>query len=359
MNHKEHIQNVIGYFNSINASPIEVDEERIEQQLENAYQSQSLLIKIMSVLGGFLASLAFVGFLFMIGIYRSEFSLLFFGFLFIVAAIWMIKTYKTILFETMSVSFYMIGFLMVGFGLGEMKLAEVYIPNTYILLSLITFCLVQNYLLNFVALQIINGSILFLIFNYHAVLLLNVYVGFLAILLTAVCIKESFLLTYHSISKNLFKPIVSGLFIAFIISLSYLAKEIAVFKVTIIHYHAISLAFILFPLIYLLLDVFKKMEINKQVVKVSICVATVLLLIPTVIFPAIAGALLIILLGFWSSHNAAFVLGVLSCMYFVAQCYYDLEYTLLTKSIMLFITGILFCSIYFLTVKKLSSNEAV
>ena len=72
----------------------ECDEKAIlnEYNLQKENKS-SLSIKILSVFGGFLGMLSFLGFLALAGLYDSEFGLLLFGTGFIVAAIWLNKEY--------------------------------------------------------------------------------------------------------------------------------------------------------------------------------------------------------------------------------------------------------------------------
>ena len=77
----------------------------------------------------------------------------------------------------------------------------------------------------------------------------------------------------------------------------------------------------------------------------------------TVLNPAISGALLVILLGFRAGHRTGFVTGALSFVYFISQYYYDLSFTLLVKSELMLLTGLLFFLLYFFIHKKLHSHE--
>jgi len=93
--------------------------------------------------------------------------------------------------------------------------------------------------------------------------------------------------------------------------------------------------------------------------KSGIYALSILLLLPTVLSPAISGAILIILLSFLVNYKTSLVIGIAAFIYFVSQYYYDLHFTLLTKSILLFSSGILFLGLYLLTHKKLTSNEKI
>jgi uncharacterized membrane protein len=104
---------------------------------------------------------------------------------------------------------------------------------------------------------------------------------------------------------------------------------------------------------------FKVLNINKTQHKVGIYIATVFVLLPTVFSPAISGAILLILLSFYVNYKTGLVLGVAAFLYFISQYYYDLNLTLLTKSILLFSSGVLFIALYLFTHKKLTTNEKV
>jgi uncharacterized membrane protein len=93
--------------------------------------------------------------------------------------------------------------------------------------------------------------------------------------------------------------------------------------------------------------------------KTTIYALSFVLLLSTAMSPAIAGALLIILLAFMVNHKTGFAVGIISFIYFVSQFYYDLGYTLLLKSILMFSTGVLFMLIYLFTYKKLHANEKI
>ena len=108
--------------------------------------------------------------------------------------------------------------------------------------------------------------------------------------------------------------------------------------------------------IYILLALFK-MPPGKE--KTIIYALSFVLLLSTAMSPAISGALLIILLAFMVNHKTGFAVGIISFIYFVSQYYYDLGYTLLVKSVLMFSTGILFMLIYLFTYKKLHTNEKI
>jgi len=73
----------------------------------------------------------------------------------------------------------------------------------------------------------------------------------------------------------------------------------------------------------------------------------------TIVFPAISASMLIILLCFWVNYRSGYIIGIMALCYFICQFYYDLSFTLLVKSELLFASGILFGLVYF-SVQKIS-----
>jgi uncharacterized membrane protein len=81
------------------------------------------------------------------------------------------------------------------------------------------------------------------------------------------------------------------------------------------------------------------------------------ILLPTLISPAIVGILLLLLLSFRSGDRWIWILSLVSLIVFMSEYYYDLDYTLLTKSYILMGTGAGFLLLYFFTRKKWLAHE--
>jgi len=104
MIHESEIKSILGHLQSCQEKEVIFDQKAITAAYEQERGRQSLAVKILSVFGGSMASLTFLGFLFIAGIYNSGSSLLFFGGVLIAGSIWLGKEYHKILFHTMSVS---------------------------------------------------------------------------------------------------------------------------------------------------------------------------------------------------------------------------------------------------------------
>ena len=357
MRNKNNIKTVLGYFQNTADNSLTFDEEAIIDAYHKDGDNQSLQIKILSVFGGILASLAFLGFLFIAGLYNSDIGPLVFGGFFIAGSVWMNKKYDKIIIDTVGVSFFIIGFILIGFGCSQLDINENIISITFIIIALGSLSIVQNYILSFVSVLIINGSILTLILTNKAYDIIHIYVSLLALSMTYFFLKEAKVITTNKALSRLYNPFKVGFIFSFLSGLIFLCKKgILPISPDYIWVSSIIITSVIIYLVSKLFDILSIIDIRR---KTGIYIFTLLTLVPTTLSPAISGAILIILLCFFVNYKTGLVLGVISFIYFISQYYYDLTFTLLTKSILLFSTGVFFLALYLFTYKKLTVNEKV
>ena len=148
-----------------------------------------------------------------------------------------------------------------------------------------------------------------------------------------------------------------GLIISFITALFVMIKK-EIFSGTIPKIWITSIVTISATL-YVVYVLCRLLQVKKAGDKAFIYLTSLLLLASTAMNPAISGSILVILLSFYVNYKTGFAIGILSFLYFVSQYYYDLQFTLLIKSYMMFATGVLFLVLYLFTYKKLGSHEEV
>lgn len=357
MKNKDDIKELLDCFQNTEDNPLQFDEEAIVSAYQKDNVNQSLPIKILSVFGGILASLAFLGFLLIAGLHDSDIGLLVLGGILIVGSIWINKKYDKIIIDTVSVSSFILGFILLGFGFGQLKIDENIISIIFIFIAFGSLSILQNYILSFVSVLIINGSVLMLIIWNKGYDFIHIYVSLLALAMTYFFLKEASIITSSKALSKLYNPIRIGLIFSFLSGLVFLGKKGIVPLST--DYIWLTSVVIILVIVYVISLLFNVLNITKTRYKISIYIFTVLALLPTALSPAISGAILIILLSFLINHKTGLALGIISFIYFISQYYYDLNFTLLTKSILLFSTGVLFIVLYLFTYKKLTSNEKV
>jgi hypothetical protein len=333
-----------------------------EKAILTAYKNQdentaSLAIKILSIFGGFLASLTFLGFIALGGFFESENAITILGIVFIVSAIGLNIKYDKLIIDTFSISIYVIGFCLLFFGLTQLKVDENIALLIVITIAFSSLCITQNYMLSFISILTINGGLLGLIFENDVYNLINLYIAINGIAITYFFLNEAKIISTYKRISRLYNPARIGLIFSFLFGLiSVCKKGLTPISENYIWLSSIALFFLI---IYIVNAIIEINEVTVYKKKVFIYLLTALVLIPTVFSPAISGAILLILLSFFVNYKSGFVIGILSLIYFIAQYYYDLNFTLLTKSILLFSSGIVFIGCYIFTTKNIPTNEKI
>ncbi len=352
MNNANNIQAKIDLVRQTEGERFVFDESALFHQFQRVNDDKSgLAIKILSIGGGFLATLSFIGFLFAAGLYDSKTGLMIFGFLFISGAIlinW--KSDRQIL-DTSVVSVYITGFFLLAFGISHFKVDENLLPVLFVIISATSIFITQRYILSFISVLIISGSILSLIVINEAYDLIHLYNMLFTLFFTYSMLNEARIVSTSKILSRLYNPIRLGLLFSLLAGLAFVGKR-GMVKLD-ADFIWLSSVITIPAVIYLVFMILKILEINNLRRSVFIYILSILLLIPTAFSPAISGSLLIILLCFFVKYKTGFAAGIIAFIYFVGQYYYDLNFSLLTKSILLFLTGVMFLIFFLFTNKKL------
>ena len=315
----------------------------------------SLPIKIISIIGGILSSCAFVGFLSFAGLYDSALAQLIFGIVFIAGAIWLDKQYNTILLDTISISLFLIGGILIGMGLYEFGVSETFTYLIFIAIAALSLYLTQNPVLALVAMLSIHASIIAILFSNNLYEILLGYTPLLAATCYFVYTHHSWFVQQGGKLAQLYPAIRTASTLSFLSALYLLAIRMST-PISPQLFWIASIG-IIGTILYQVSRLYKQFKPEETSPPIVLLLLITLLLLPTLFAPAISGAILVVLLGFQFGYNKGFVLGILSGIYFISQYYYDLSFTLLTKSILLLISGALFLVLYFFLNKKLSPNE--
>lgn len=352
------LEEKLAYLRALEGEQLEIDEAAVAKEyLKKEGDKSSLAIKILSVLGGFLASLAFLGFLMIAGLYDSEAGLLLFGASFIAGAILLNKEYDQLLIDTLSISIYLIGFALLTFGLDQVGMDENGIALLSMAISLGALLITQNYLLSFLSVLVFSGSLLVLILSNDVYNIIHLYVVILTILLSYHFLNEAKIISSHKILSRLYDPLRIGLIISLLVGLVLIGKRDLVPVET--HYIWISSLVMIPVVLYLISLVLNTLNVCALSDRLKVYLGSAIILVPIVFAPAIAGAIIILLLSFLVNYKTGIAIGVVALLYFISQFYYDLNLSLLVKSGILFSSGLLFLLFYFFTHKRLAANEKV
>lgn len=352
-----HVKELIAHLQTKDEGALEFDEEAILAAYREKNDNRSLAIKTISILGGLLGCLAFFGFISMAGLYESKIGMLIFGTLCVVGAIWINKVYHKIIIDTVSISTFVIGFTMVGLGLDHLITNENIVIMVIIPLAFCAMVIARTYMISFLSVLTINSCILALLQLYNANDLIHLYITVLILSLTYLFLKEAKLITANKILSQLYGPLRAGLIYSLLMGLLLISSNF-LFSLS-PDYIWLSSIIIIPTILYIISILMGILSITHIRDKVVIYTLSLLILLPTTLSPAISGALLLVLLSFMVNYKTGFVLGIIAFIYFTGQYYYDLNFTLWTKSILLFSSGIFFIALYLFTHKKLTTDEKV
>jgi hypothetical protein len=314
-------------------------------------------VKILSIAGGILSSLAFIGFLFIAGLYNSDIGLFILGIVLLIAGIWIDNQFKKIFLDTISVSLYLISYLLIGLGLGQLKQNESIIYLLFILLATVCLFINKNTVISLLSVLIIHGSILALLLSNDAYELLHLYIPALSIAAIYLFLNEVRFKQIGVKFSNLYAPVRSGMVLSFLSALFFLGKK-GIFPIS-THLNWVSSLVIIGCILYLLSRLSKQINKQGRQFHYGYFILVFFLLLPSIFSPAISGSLLILLLGFMVNYKTGFVLGIIGLLYYISQYYYDLNFNLLTKSILMMASGIMLLLAYFFINKQVLSDEKI
>lgn len=362
MRNKEEVQALLVQIQEVSQANIEFDEAKIFAEYQRGNGSSSnLAIKVLSIFGGFMATVTFLGFLFLGGLYNSEMGQCIMGAVFIVCSVILNKQYDSLTLGTVSIAAYVIGYFLLSIGLSGFYFDENSISVFFILIALLTMLITQNYLLAFIALLIINACLLVLLITEGNYDLLHIYVALLAFVLTFVILAESKIISISKAFAKIYAPLRIALIFIFLGNLALLGKRY-IFPMEQVQMNLpiwMPSLLMMAAIIYTLAKILTILQVKKIEQQAGVYLVVALFLIPTLYSPAISGAALVMLLSFMVNHKTGLVLGLIALFYYIGQYYYDLNFTLLTKSIIMMVSGLLMLLIYFFTHKQLSHHEKI
>lgn len=331
--------------------------EAIIAGYQRSYDNRSgIAIKALIVLGGFLASLSFVGFLMLLQIYESGTAMLITGLGLCAGAVLVSRANDKLVLDTMSISLYLSGIIMTGVGFEELFHSSVpVLCSFYMLLAAATIAISQGYVFAFIAVLLFNGSVLGIMADAEAFELIHVYIGVVSVLLAWWMINEAKLITNYRPYAGLYNPVRAGLMVSLLVALFSVGKR-GLINVSMDYIWLSSVAAIAITL-FIVKHILQQLGKADYKYKWVIYVSCIVWLLPTAFSPAIAGSVLILLLAFMVNYRPGVAIGITALVYFVGQYYYDLNFTLLQKSVILFSSGVLLLLFYFFTAKVLADEK--
>ena len=318
-------------------------------------QKHNLTIQVVSTIGGILTAIFFLGFLVLANIIRSETSSMILGSLLIIATLTMSRIIIRPFLDAMNITLYIAGCALVSFGISS---------NTHFLffvligISVLTFFLSKGFILPFLSVILFNISV----FGEGG----YIFSSFYPLQIAVIPILGIYLFT-TSVETKLFqsigypfkyKPLHLGLFVSALVSLSGLSLNWLISETNSWITSCILSVFIWLGLLLMVQRIMQVMKIEDSVHQVGIYVLCLIICLPTVFAPYLSGSLLLILICFHYGYKTECATAILFFIYAVSKYYYDLNTSLLIKSITLIFIGIAFIAAwYFFTQKRIKYEK--
>ncbi|WP_294478681.1 DUF4401 domain-containing protein [uncultured Bacteroides sp.] len=316
-------------------------------------QKNNLTIQVVSIIGGILTAIFFLGFLSLASIIRSEESSFIIGCLLIVTTLTISRLVVKPFLDAMNITFYVAGCILFSFGIS----ANVNILFCSLLvISILTFFLSKGFILPFLAVTLFNislfGEIAHLFSSWYP--LQNAIVPLIAAFLFT-NLFETKLLTRLQGNTSKYKPFHTGLFISCLIALSGASID---FLTTGMNEWIISIS-LWIGLLIMIQRIMQVMEVANLRMQIGIYGLSFLICLPTVFAPYLSGSLLLILICFHYGYKAECGASLLLFIYAISKYYYDLNVTLLVKSITLFFIGTAFIVAWYYFTQKRTKHEKI
>lgn len=322
---------------------------------EDQEHEGTLAMKVLSIVGAFLATGFFVGFLFMLGIDSQVFIGLLGGLMLVGGYVFCRRDFLGVMGEAFGVALVVCGFPLLLVGVAEAINDESGMAFFAFFLAGAVLLLMENSIVTFLATVAMGGCLLFLMHDGFDRFGGHLYVGFVAIFLTGWVHFEAWVLKSSDLVCRRYDGIRIGLIVALLIGAGYLSdfrfwNELPRLPNW---YASVVLVPLTLWLVYQLLEQFAVADTKRWLYLTGLSV----LLLPTIFAPALSATLLCLLLAWRAGYKTGTGLAVIALIYFISRYYYDLNLSLLTKSIILTASGSLFLIARALLRNKISPDE--
>ncbi|TXF89705.1 DUF4401 domain-containing protein [Neolewinella aurantiaca] len=355
--------------------PLQIDQPALLHEFHDDQEHEGTLgMKVLSIVSAFIATGFFIGFTFLIGL-NSTLAFAVMGTIMLGAGcVFCRRDLLGILGEAFGVALMVCGFPLFLAGMSDVTNTETGMALAALALAVLILVITENKIITFLATVTMGGCMLFLAHDDYGRFGAHLYVGFFAIALTLWVQSEALLLKSSGLLARRYDGVRTGLILALLIGAGYLSDFRFWMDLPRLPnwYASVALVPLLFWLVYDLLKRFNHSQgrVGTEMPATAKATGPVLsplqrlylagllaLLIPTIFAPALSATLLCLLLAWKAGYRTGTALAVIALIYFISRYYYDMNLSLLTKSIILSTSGGLFLAAWALLRKKISSHE--
>lgn len=314
------------------------DPGSLNDNLKKSEALDPLPLRLLSIAGGTISAVCFTAFLFIGGIMNDERAFLITGLSFLLVAILLPRWRNSLAFDTFSVALQMVGLIMTAMGLAEMGWKGLQIAPLFTLIGILTVMLTRSKTQAFSSVILIFASILVWVLDADWHDGLHLFNLLTVACMTIVMLSEARALASGGRTLWLYLPIRNAIIMSCFTGYLLLAGGDRL-PWSPPHWPWISYLPVIGALLVLLRHVSSELLDADRKRRRNWMIALLLLTLPSALNPAISASLLILLLGFYTGHRTAFMIGGLGLPLFIGLWYYDLPISLLQKSIWMMVSG--------------------
>ncbi len=337
---------------------LEFDQKEIEKAFTASDSSFSnITIKVLSVAGGILAAIFLTGFLFIAGISDSSVSMMITGIIFVTGSIIVNKLVDNLTLDTASITLYIVGVVIFSIGFMETSDSHNWLCFILIGIAMATLFFSESFMLVFLGTLLFHFAIIYYFENRNAVNLMQFPILLCGFTLVWLTLSEARIITFSRKANIIFKPLQAGFFVAFIAELLFITESSFLFP-TRYSYLILSLGMGSATII-LLYNVMQSLQSVNIRSRLFVYITALALVIPTIYAPYISGALLLIVLSFHYGFTSQFIISIGLLIYGTSRFYYNMQISLLNKSIILFATGLVIIGTWYYFTQQIKKDEKI
>lgn len=350
---------------SLESQGVVIDKEKLGE-LQNAQSVKTVFIKVISVLGGLLGMSMFLGFLFLV-FERSlseQVPLFIISILLLGATYGINKSDVSAIKDGLAISTFISGFALfeTAVAVGTYGNVDSTLALVGLVLSIISLLVYRNQIITFLATAGVFISISFLIVIKEVYVLSPVYMSFLILFSVFLFYKEEVIRSKNTLLNQLYSPVFTATF-CYTLVMSIMGSTMTFFNFfntySVVSRWILTVVLIA-TTIFTIHLVLNKLKISSMITRVvAFLLVSVFLYLVGFRYPAFAVSVLFVLWSFKTQFKIGFVLSISALIWSMGMYYYNLEITLLSKSISLMLSGVFFLAIYWLIHKKWNEDETV
>lgn len=312
-------------------------------QIQSAYSQ--IIIKVLSILGGILGSSFFIGFLAIANVLESDTVVLVIGAISVLGSLIFGRMVKNLVLDTAIICFYILGVIMLCLGMYEILDKELAIIYCIFICGLLAIIFSDRFVPVFIGTLFSLGAFI----GYFAFNNWNDLLEFPLILIEAgliwLTVNEPKILASGKKLNSIQKPLQAGFFIAFIGCLYFLHQYPTYITLIGTGTQWFASTAIWLAIGFIAYNIMSEIGIKFRN-KIVVMAFLVVIAVPLFFASYVSGALLLVLFCFHYGLITELVIGLAFLVYGLSRYYYDLRLTLLIKSGILCLSGILVCLLW-------------